>query len=112
MKLEAIEDNTAGWGAHKIYFVHETLRVYIDSGIAMYYSGHGFHSRNDTSFRFTAQLMQDDCLYISVTQTEQGSTLHTQTRAYKSDDDGHTWQSIEKEALPTTGTTLSSLSVG
>lgn len=111
MKLEAVSAEHLGWGVYQIFFDSETDRVYIDNGIAMYYSGASYHSMNDTCFSFTAQLVQDQDIYISLRQSETGEYPHSNTKVYKSIDGGKTWNLVETDSLPAESLLLSSVSL-
>ena len=69
--------------------------VHVDSARAMYWSGSGYHSRNDRVFSFEAELLRGDQLYVSVTQSERGEVEVRSTRFHVSTDQGVTWTAVE-----------------
>ena len=94
MRVFATYDKEARWGFHKIFFEHQSPPVYIDSAQAMYFSGHGYHSQNDTVFSFKVSLFRGEALYISIEKTEKGYSNGTSIHYFKSTDEGINWDSV------------------
>ncbi len=114
MKIIIEKDREALYGKYDIFVDpgRDAERVHVGHGTWMYYSGHPYHSQNDTSFEFhvelqcpagTEQPAEAEALYLAILQSRRGNVPN----GYKSEvdfkvsyDGGRSWADIKAEEVP------------